>query len=271
MVQRMSAVAKEGDVVLLVSPDGKRYLIRLKPSEEWHCHKGCIRHDDLIDKPLGRTLHTQYGLAILALEPSTHDLIHGLPRASQIIYSKDAAQIVMRLSLYPGRTVVEAGTGSAGLTMMLARSVMPTGHVYSYETRPESFTMARNNLDDLGLLPYVTLYNEDITGGFHETEVDAIFLDLREPWLFLNQAWAAVERQRLLRLAAAHGQPSRAVGRRVAGFTFRRYPDGGDHGAALEDRGRPAPPRRSHDCAQRVSDLRPEDRGRRRIAVVDAG
>ena len=99
----------------------------------------------------------------------------------------------MRLSLYPGRTVVEAGTGSAGLTMMLARSVMPTGHVYSYETRPESFDMARNNLDDLGLLPYVTLYNEDITGGFHETDVDAVFLDLREPWLFLNHAWAALK------------------------------------------------------------------------------
>lgn len=193
MVQRMSAVAKEGDVVLLVSPDGKRYLIRLKPSEEWHCHKGCIRHDEVIGQPLGRTLHTQHGYAILALEPSTHDLIHGLPRTTQIIYSKDAAQIVMRLSLYPGRTVVEAGTGSAGLTMMLARSVMPTGHVYSYETRPESFTMARNNLDDLGLLPYVTLYNEDITGGFHETEVDAVFLDLREPWLFLNHAWAALK------------------------------------------------------------------------------
>ena len=70
---------------------------------------------------------------------------------------------------------------------------MPTGHVYSYETRPESFTMAHNNLDDLGLLPYVTLYNEDITGGFHETDVDAVFLDLREPWLFLNHAWAAVK------------------------------------------------------------------------------
>ena len=112
----MSAVAQEGDVVLLVSPDGKRYLIRLKPSEEWHCHKGCIRHDEVIGKPLGRTLHTQHGYAILALEPSTHDLIHGLPRTTQIIYSKDAAQIVMRLSLYPGRTVVEAGTGSAGLT-----------------------------------------------------------------------------------------------------------------------------------------------------------
>jgi tRNA (adenine57-N1/adenine58-N1)-methyltransferase len=125
----MSAVAKEGDVVLLISPDGKRYLIRLKPGEEWHCHKGCIRHDALIGEPLGRTLHTQHGYAILALEPSTHDLIHAMPRTTQIIYSKDAAQIVMRLSLYPGRTVVEAGTGSAGLTMLLARSVMPSGRV----------------------------------------------------------------------------------------------------------------------------------------------
>ena len=39
----------------------------------------------------------------------------------------------------------------------------------------------------------MTLYNEDITGGFHETEVDAVFLDLREPWLFLNHAWAALK------------------------------------------------------------------------------
>ena len=84
-----------------------------------------FRHDELIGKPLGRTLHTQYGLAILALEPSTHDLIHGLPRASQIIYSKDAAQIALRLSLYPGRTIVEAGTGSAGLTLVLARGAGP--------------------------------------------------------------------------------------------------------------------------------------------------
>ena len=64
--------------------------------------------------------------------------------------------------------MVEAGTGSAGLTLVLARSVMSAGRVYSYETRQESFDMARNNLDGLGLLPYVTLYNEDITGGFHE-------------------------------------------------------------------------------------------------------
>lgn len=189
----MSSVARAGDVVLLVSPDRKHYLIRLKPGEQWFSHRGSIHHDELIGQPLGRTVYTQHGAAILALEPSTHDLIHELPRTTQIIYSKDAAQIVMRLSLHPGRTLIEAGTGSAGLTLVLARAVMPTGRVYSYETRAESFDMARNNLEELGLLPYVTLYNEDIMGGFHETGVDAVFLDLREPWYFLNHAWNALK------------------------------------------------------------------------------
>lgn len=187
------SLVQEGDVVLLVSPDRKHYLIRLKHGELWSSHLGTLQHDEMIGRPLGRTLYTQHGTAYLALEPSTHDLIHELPRTTQIIYSKDAAQIIMRLSLYPGRNVIEAGTGSAGLTLVLARSVMPTGHVYSYETRSESFDVARKNLDELRLTPYVTLYNEDISGGFHETDVDAVFLDLREPWLFLDHAWAALK------------------------------------------------------------------------------
>jgi len=187
------SVANEGDIVLLVSPDGKHYLIRLKTGDMWSSHKGNIFHEEIIGKPLGRTLYTHSGAGYLALEPSTHDLIHELPRTTQIIYSKDAAQIALRLSLYPGRTIVEAGTGSAGLTLVLARAVMPTGRVYSYETRAESFDIAQANLSELGLLPYVTLYNEDISGGFHEREVDAVFLDLREPQIFLDHAWACLK------------------------------------------------------------------------------
>jgi tRNA (adenine57-N1/adenine58-N1)-methyltransferase len=185
----LHAVAREGDLVLLVSPERKRYLIRLRSGEQWFSHRGSILHDDLIGRPLGRTLTTQHGTAYLALEPSINDLVQELPRASQIVYGKDAAQIVFRLNLYPGRTVLETGTGSGALTLVLARAVMPSGRVFSYETRPEAFEMARDNLDNSGVLPYVTLYNEDISGGFHEACVDACFLDLREPWLFLDHAW----------------------------------------------------------------------------------
>jgi tRNA (adenine57-N1/adenine58-N1)-methyltransferase len=187
------SVAREGDLVLLVSPDRKHYLIRLQPGGQWFSHHGAVAHDDLIGQPLGRTVHTPHDHAYLALEPSAADLMRNLPRSTQIIYDKDAAQIAMRLNLYPGRTIVEAGTGSGALTFILARHVLPTGHVYSYETRPEAFEIAQGNLADLGLTPYVTLYNQDISSGFHETEMDALFLDLREPWLFLDHAWDALK------------------------------------------------------------------------------
>ncbi len=186
-------VAREGDLVLLVSPDRKRYLIRLMAGNQWYSHRGSIQHDDLIGKPLGRTLYTQHGYAYLALEPSINDLIQTLPRASQIVYGKDAAQIVFRLNLCPGRTVIETGTGSGALTLVLARAVMPTGRVYSYETRPDALEMARSNLESAGVLPYITLYNQDISTGFHERGVDACFLDVREPWLFLDHAWDALK------------------------------------------------------------------------------
>ncbi|MCX6033122.1 MAG: tRNA (adenine-N1)-methyltransferase [Chloroflexi bacterium] len=187
------SVAHEGDLVLLVSPDRKHYLIRLQHGGQWFSHRGSIAHDELIGQPLGRTVRTQHDYAYLALEPSTTDLIQNLPRTTQIVYGKDAAEIVLRLNLYPGRTVIEAGTGSGALTFILARAVMSTGHVYSYETRPEAFEIAQGNLADLGLTPYVTLYNEDISGGFHEQDVDALFLDLREPWFFLKHAWNALK------------------------------------------------------------------------------
>ncbi len=185
-------VAQENDLVLLVGEDRRRYLIRLQAGEQWHSHHGLILHDDLIGQPLGRTVHTQTGHPFLVLEPSTYDLILQLKRMTQIVYPKDAAHIVMRLNLFSGRRVVEAGTGSGGLTLALARAVMPEGHVYSYEVRPEMHELARRNLERLGLLSHVTLKLRDIAEGFDESEVDACFLDLRTPWEYVAQAYTVL-------------------------------------------------------------------------------
>ncbi len=186
-------VAQENDLILLVGRDRRRYLIRLQAGDKWHGHHGLIQHDDLIGQPLGRTVHTQIGYPYLVLEPSTHDLIQQLRRTTQIIYPKDAAHIVLRLNLFSGRRVVEAGTGSGGLTLALARAVMPEGHVYSYEARPEMQELARRNLERLGLLPYVTLKLRDIIEGFDESDADACFLDVRTPGDYLAQAYAALK------------------------------------------------------------------------------
>ncbi len=182
-----------GDLVLLLSLDRKRYLIQVRPGERVHTHRGWLAHDDLLGQPLGRTVHTQLGEPFLALEPSTYDLISLLEREGQIVFPKDAAQILLRLNLFPGRRVIEAGTGSGGLTVALARAVMPNGRVYSYEIREEMQARARRNLAKLGLLDVVELKVGDIAEGFQEADADALVLDVREPWLYLAQARAALK------------------------------------------------------------------------------
>jgi tRNA (adenine57-N1/adenine58-N1)-methyltransferase len=186
------AVTAAGDLVLLLTTDLKRYVLKLQAHQELHCHLGIYAHDALIGKPLGGVVQSSLGYEALLLEPSLDDLIHHLRRGTQIIYPKDAAYLVHRLNLRTGCRVIEAGTGSGGLTTALAWAVAPTGIVYSYETRLETHNLARNNLESVGLLPYVRLYHGDIAGGFQQSGVDALFLDVRAPWDHLEQVRAAL-------------------------------------------------------------------------------
>jgi len=187
------SVARENDLVFLMGRDWKSFIVRLQPGAELQTHRGVIRHDDLIDQPLGREVQSHLGYPFLVLEPSTHDLILDLKRTTQIMYPKDIGYILLRMNVGPGSRVVEAGTGSGGLTLALARAVMPTGRVYSYEVRPDVLNLAAKNLEKLGLRSFVELKERDIEEGFDEVDVDALFLDLRNPWEYLTQAHMALK------------------------------------------------------------------------------
>ena len=93
----------------------------------------------------------------------------------------------------PGSRVVEAGTGSGGLTLALARAVGAGGQLYSYEIRSDILRLAERNLEALGLTANVSFKLRDIRDGFDETEVDALFLDVRRPWAYLTQVVGALK------------------------------------------------------------------------------
>ena len=186
-------VAREGDRVLLFSQDYKTYLITLKAGARMQTHRGIIEHDDLVGQPLGREIRSHIGHSFLVMEPSTYDLIRRIKRTSQIMYPKDIGYLLLRLNIYPGVRVIEAGTGSGGLTTALARIVQPNGQVYSYEYRADVQKVAKKNLADLGLADFVCFKARDIAQGFDETDVDALFLDVRDPWEYLAQAHAALK------------------------------------------------------------------------------
>ncbi len=186
-------IAQEHDLVLLIGQDRKQFIVRLEAGQQFQTHRGCIEHDDLLGQPLGREIESHLGYKFVVLEPSTFDLIGKLKRTTQIMYPKDIGYTLLKLNVMPGSRVIEAGTGSGGLTLTLARALGPAGRLYSYEIRPDILRLAQKNLAALGLAGSVDFKQRDIAEGFDETDVDALFLDVRRPWVYLPQVIEALK------------------------------------------------------------------------------
>jgi len=186
-------IAREDDLVLLIGQDRKQFIIRLEAGGQLQTHRGCIDHDDLLDQPLGREIRSHLGYPFLLLEPSTFDLVGQLRRTTQIMYPKDIGYVLLKLNVMPGSRVIEAGTGSGGLTLALVRALGSEGCLYSYEVRPDILNLAKKNLAALGLDTRVEFRLRDIEEGFDEIDSDALFLDVRRPWAYLPQVAEALK------------------------------------------------------------------------------
>ena len=183
---------KDGDLVILSNPRGKRYLRRAVAGEELNNNDGALPWDDVLAAGFGGIVHTRQGHPYKIARPGLHDLIKGVKRQTQIIYPKDISYICLRLGVGNGRRIIEAGSGSGGLTLALSWFSGERGQVYTYEARTAFFELCRKNLAWAGLGDNVTQYNRDIAEGFEEKDVDALFLDVRTPWEYLDQALDAL-------------------------------------------------------------------------------
>ncbi len=185
-------ILADGQTVMLLL-GRKRFLLRLRAGEVQHTHRGLIHHDEVIGQPPGIQLTTHLGHPFVALIPSLHDVIMSIRRISQIVYPKEIGYILLKLNVGPGNRIVECGTGSGALTIALAHSVRPDGRVYSYDKRDDMLRVASKNLANAGMQDVVVLRQRDVTDdGFDERGVDALFLDVRRPWLYLGHAWQAL-------------------------------------------------------------------------------
>lgn len=192
-----AANVRPGDLVLLIDEKANTFIIKATRGEQLHMHRGILQHDDVIDFPWGNRVFTHTGYAFLVVAPTLGDLLMRIRRSTQIMYPKDIGFMLVNMGIGPGKIVIEAGTGSGALTTALSYMVGEAGHVYSYEIRPDMQTIAKDNLERLGLDKRVTFKLRDINEGFDESGVDALFLDVPNPEDFLP----------LVRRALAPGKP----------------------------------------------------------------
>lgn len=182
-----------GDLVQLVGLRHKSFIFPLSEGGDFQTHRGILKHDDLIGLPWGTQVFSHLGAPFFLLQPSLADLLLDLKRNTQILYPKDIGFILLTMGIGPGQKVIEAGTGSGSMTIAMAYAVGPDGRVTSYEQREEMQKLARKNISRTGLASRVDFKLRDIQEGLDESDADAFFLDVPNPYDYIAQVRAALK------------------------------------------------------------------------------
>lgn len=169
------------DLAVLLDKRGNKHLLKITKETKEVRGIGYLNPSSLIGKNFGEKVEIGSKSFIL-LEPSIIDKLEGIKRKAQIIIPKDSALIVMYCDVHNGIKIIEGGIGSGALTIALANLVKPEGKIITYENRKVHANFARNNIILAGLEDYSEIKLKDITIGIDEKRVDAVILDIPNPW-----------------------------------------------------------------------------------------
>jgi len=164
-----------------VDVDGKKIRIRKNQtlfvddlSKDHMTQYGVIKKAEL--KKTKGTVTTTKGKIYNIFLPSYADQLFKIKRKAQIITPKDAANIFAKTGITKKTVVVEAGTGSAGLSCFLAPHAK---HIYSYDVDDEVIALAKENVKKLGI-KNVTINKHDIAKPIKQ-KADVFILDMLDP------------------------------------------------------------------------------------------
>ncbi|WP_347241470.1 methyltransferase domain-containing protein [Thermus sp.] len=189
----------EGEVFLLKDAKGRAFLVRLRPQGVFHHHRGTVPHEAILEAGPGGVVRTHLGEPLSVHRPTLEEYVLHMKRSATPTYPKDAGAMVTLLDLAPGMRVLEAGTGSGGLTLFLARAVGEGGRVDTYEKRPHHLRQAMENIRAFWKLDNIRFHQEGLEEAKLPPEAyHGVALDLMEPWKVLGKAVEALLPDRFL-------------------------------------------------------------------------
>lgn len=147
---------------------------------------GVVKKQDLAAK--GK-ISSSTGKEFFVFDSCFIDDYKHIKRLPQIIPRKDIGFIIAETGLGKDSIVVDAGSGSGGLALMLANIVKT---IFSYEIKKEHFDIVVENACKLGL-KNIVVKNKSIYDNIDEHDVDVIVLDLPEPWLAVKNCVNALK------------------------------------------------------------------------------
>lgn len=174
---------REGDTVLILIDNKRKFLVKLDKGKVLGTDKGYIYHDDMIGLAYGSTVKTSLGVPAYVLKPTRIDYYSaGVLRVTQVIHPKDVALMIYLSGIGPGSRVGEAGVGSGVLTLSIASIIGSEGKLYGFDISDKALECVRLNLEKVGFTNRVVLRKLDVRSGVDVEPLDAFFMDIPDPW-----------------------------------------------------------------------------------------
>ena len=175
----------EGETIYLADGSGKNIWVRVSYEMLKIGSLGTLDGRRFADLNDGSSMNIA-GKEYIVFKPGTLDLMRSLDRGAQIITPKDAATILLNCDVVPGRTVLEVGAGSGGLTTALLCAVGPGGRVHTIEFKEENIQRVMKNLQRTGLDKNWSSTFGDARTTPVDIVADALVMDMPDPWLALD-------------------------------------------------------------------------------------
>ncbi|MFQ5884764.1 MAG: tRNA (adenine-N1)-methyltransferase [Thermoplasmata archaeon] len=180
------------DRIILVDEKGRKRLLTVKEGVEKIPGLGVVDFSKFPSTPEGKRVEIA-GKKFVCLRPSVLDLIQTIERKAQIITAKDSASIILNCDVKSGDIVLEVGSGSAAMTIVLAYFVAPNGKVVSYERREDFARIAGKNVERAGLSDLVEIKVQDAAEGMEERNCDCAVVDIPNPWDVLDNIYQCLK------------------------------------------------------------------------------
>ncbi|CDU20512.1 uncharacterized protein PY17X_1415900 [Plasmodium yoelii] len=187
-------VIAENDTVILYIDEDNISLVKLKNDGSTTNKKGIFLHKNIIGKEYGSKIYDTLSRNFIFVLKKTPELIAtSLKKKTQTLYEHDISFICLLCNALPNKKIIEAGTGTGCLTYALANCVLPNGIIHTFEYNEERYREVKKEFEDFeDVINNIKFYHKDIINynfeDFKNNEIDAIFLDMPNPWLCVEKA-----------------------------------------------------------------------------------